>query len=103
MSQGFRRHGARKRRGLLVTANQKIESCSSVPTCRDRQRIGCTEGPVYLWGEGVGVSAGAVSPSRKEPIIVRLTDGHGAAGLQTLIYHVSLSSRQYPSNRSKRA
>jgi hypothetical protein len=45
------------------------------------RELAASEGPCYLWGEGISARAGPVSPARKALTMGRLTEGHGTAGL----------------------
>jgi hypothetical protein len=42
MAQAFMRQSRKTPMGPPVTTREKLDSRSSVPTCRDRQSMGCT-------------------------------------------------------------
>jgi hypothetical protein len=84
MAQAFMRQGRKTPMGPRVTIREKLGSRSSVPTCRDRQRMGCTGRAIRPLGRGYRRQVGPVSPARKALTIGGLTDGDGAAGLPSL-------------------
>jgi hypothetical protein len=78
--------------GPRVTILETLDRRSSAPTCRDRQRKGCT-GRVMR-----PVGRGRLRPSRSDApgptrTSVRLTRGEGAPGLQAVIDQVRVSSQ----------
>jgi hypothetical protein len=79
MAQAFMRQSRKTPMSPRVTTCEKLDSRSSVLTCRDRQSMGCT-GRVI---RPVGVRA--FSPVSDQPgqtlTSVRLTPGDGAPGL----------------------
>ncbi len=42
MAHAFMRQSRKTAMGPRVTTHEKLDRRSSVPTCRDRQRMGCT-------------------------------------------------------------
>ena len=81
MAHGFMRQGRKTHRRPRVATHQTRERPSAVPTCQDGQRAGCTKAHACLWGAG-SARARPVSQGKKARTLVRLTDGHDAAGLQ---------------------
>jgi hypothetical protein len=81
MAHAFMPHGRTTQRGFRVAARQTLESRSSVPTCRNRQRMGGTGRPIRPVGGGRFRQSRIDEPGQPRTS-VRLTPGDGAAGPQ---------------------